>query len=501
MLTLLLGFDILISSWIAAHLLAAVTAYFLIRTDTADSVTSWLQQEVPGFVYHHNARKITFLFLIVSIGGILTVLMNLNPIQEDFLAPLLSLPHDDPNLVRFFSFLDNLLIVLGIVILILFVPIINTLFTKLYHIIDGWRHTRFRMIKIQRLELLTPDQLASLFIMLAKYLRLVILFLLAAISLTLVFSLYPVTRGIAQAFSVLVLEALSKLWEGMLSVLPNLITLVVIIALTRLALKILHFFYEGFNRGKVRYSGIHPELISPTYQLMRFLVIAFALVAAFPYIPGSSSPVFRGISIFVGFLLSLGSTSLVTNIVSGVVLTYTRGLKVGDRVMIADSIGDVVDRTLLVTRIRTIKNVVITIPNGMVMQNQIVNYSASAQQRGLILHTGVSIGYDVPWRQVHQLLVDAAVDTPDILEYPSPFVLQTSLDDFYVSYEINAYTAKPSKMADIYSQLHQNILDRFNAAGVEIMSPSYFAYRDGGASTVPEFETYAPRPRQELRIH
>jgi small-conductance mechanosensitive channel len=501
MLTLLLGFDVLITSWIAAHLLAAVSAYFLMRTDTVNSVASWLEQEVPGFVYHRNARKITFLLLIVSIGGILTVMLNLNPIQDNLLAPLLNLPQDDPNLIRFFSFLDNLLIVLGIILLMFFIPIINTIFTKLYRIIDGWRHTRFRVIKIQRLELLTPDQLASLFIMLAKYVRLVILFLVAAIAITLVFSLYPVTRGIAQSFSVLVLEALNRLWEGTLSFLPNLITLGVIIAITRLVLKILHFFYEGFIRGKVRYSGIHPELVSPTYQLMRFLVIAFALVAAFPYIPGSSSPVFRGISIFVGFLLSLGSTSLVTNIVSGVVLTYTRGLKVGDRVMIADSVGDVIDRTLLVTRIRTIKNVVITIPNGMVMQNQIVNYSASAQQRGLILHTGVSIGYDVPWRQVHQLLIDAAADTPDVLQYPAPFVLQTSLDDFYVSYELNAYTAKPSKMAEIYSQLHQNILDKFNAAGVEIMSPSYFAYRDGQPSTIPEFQTYAPRPRQELKIH
>jgi small-conductance mechanosensitive channel len=214
-----------------------------------------------------------------------------------------------------------------------------------------------------------------------------------------------------------------------------------------------------------------------------------ALVAAFPYIPGSSSLVFKAISIFVGFLLSLGSTSMASNIISGIVLTYSRGLKVGDRVQVADAVGDVVDRTLLVTRIRTIKNVVITLPNAMVMQNQVNNYSADAESNGLILHTTVTIGYDVPWRQVDQLLVQAALKTPDILESPSPFVLKTSLDDFYISYQLNAYTDQAGKMAVTQSTLHENILDEFNRGGVEIMSPSYFALRDGQQTTIPKTET------------
>jgi small-conductance mechanosensitive channel len=281
---------------------------------------------------------------------------------------------------------------------------------------------------------------------------------------------------------------LTAFWEKLLSFIPNLVTLLFIALITRMALKVLHFFYDGLQRGKVRYDGIHPELIEPTYQIARFLIVAFALVAAFPYIPGSSSPVFKGLSIFVGFLLSLGSTSMVTNIVSGIVLTYTRGLKIGDRVQINDSTGDVIDRTLLVTRVRTIKNVIISIPNAIVMKNMIVNYSTEADEKGLILHTSVTIGYDVPWRQVHQLLIQAAQATPDVLDTPHPFVLQTSLDDFYISYELNAYTAKAQKMAVIYSELHQNILDQFNQAGVEIMSPSYMALRDGGAITIPQVE-------------
>jgi len=258
--------------------------------------------------------------------------------------------------------------------------------------------------------------------------------------------------------------------------------------LTRMALKVMGFFYDAIWRGKIRVNSLHHELVEPTYQLLRLLVIAFALVAAFPYIPGSSSPVFKAISIFIGFLLSLGSTSLASNIVSGIVLTYTRGLRIGDRVQVANSVGDVIDRTLLVTRIRTIKNVVITLPNAMVMQNQVTNYSADAENKGLILNTSVTIGYDVPWRQVDQLMVQAALKTPDILDYPAPFVFKTSLDDYYISYELNAYTEKAEKMAGTYSALHENILDEFNRNGVEIMSPSYFAVRDGEQITIPETE-------------
>jgi small-conductance mechanosensitive channel len=230
---------------------------------------------------------------------------------------------------------------------------------------------------------------------------------------------------------------------------------------------------------------MHPDLVDPTYQLLRLLVIAFAIVAAFPYIPGSDSPVFRGISIFVGFLLSLGSTSLVSNLIAGLVLIYTRGLGIGDRIEIGDTVGDVVARNLLVTRIRTIKNVVITIPNSMVLSAHIVNYSANKDEQGLILHSTVTIGYDVPWRQVHQLLIAAARATRGIIDLPGPFVMQTSLDDYYVSYEVNAYTREPARMALIYSELHQNIQDKFNEANVEIMSPSYAALRDGNAVTIP----------------
>jgi len=208
-------------------------------------------------------------------------------------------------------------------------------------------------------------------------------------------------------------------------------------------------------------------------------------VAAYPYIPGSSSPAFQGISVFLGLLISLSSSAAIGNIVSGTVLTYTGGFRLDDRVKIGDTIGDIVETSMLVTKIRTIKNVVVSIPNAVVLSSPMVNYSALARQEGLILHTGVTIGYDAPWRQVHELLITAARRTRGIVETPAPFVLQTALNDFYVAYEINAYTHEPQRMVQIYSDLHANIQDAFNEAGVEIMSPHYGALRDGNTIAIP----------------
>lgn len=381
--------------------------------------------------------------------------------------------------------LDNLFLIVGIIILIILIPIVNRLFARLNLMVESWCHKNLRLVRIQSLELAVPHRLTYTLILLVKYLKTLVLLIVISAILTLAFSIFPGTQGIVLSIFDKFVNLLNKLWGDILAFLPDLMALLIIAFATYLALKLLRFFSDGFHQGKIKLSGVHPELIDPTFQILRFLVVTFALFASYPFIPGSSSPVFRGISIFVGFLLSLGSTSLVANIIAGVVLTYTRGLRIGDRVEIADSVGDVVDRNLLVTRIRTIKNVVVTIPNGMVMNNHIINYSASAKDRGLILNTTVTIGYDVPWKQVHQLLIDAARTTRGVLEKPAPFVLQTSLDNYYVSYELNAYTRKPARMANIYSELHQHIQDSFNDAGIEIMSPAYSAFRDGNRSTVP----------------
>ena len=223
----------------------------------------------------------------------------------------------------------------------------------------------------------------------------------------------------------------------------------------------------------------------PTFSIVRLFLYAFMLVLIFPYLPGSDSDIFKGVSIFIGVLFSLGSSTAIGNMIAGLMITYMRPFKIGDRIKIAGVNGDVVEKTLLVTRVRTIKNEVITIPNSSVLSGNTINYTSEANERGLIIHTTLTIGYDVPWKDMHQALIDAASKTEMILQEPKPFVLQTSLDDFYVSYQINAYTNEASKQGRIYSNLHQNIQNVCYERGIEILSPHYRAERDGNKTTIP----------------
>ena len=483
-----LGINTLISGWIAAHLLAILSVYFLGRTDFFNSLVNLLERTTPNEFVKRYSRWLVAFGLVISIGLSLSILMSFEPDQDGLVGDIANKFAPESVWRGYTYFFDDLLIIFGVLFIIAFIPTINLIFTKVFLKIEYYRDTRFRVLKYQNLEIFTPNRMVGVLFAIAKYFRFAIILLVGFLFLTLVFSLYPQTEGFALTLLYKMNETLIAFWKKILAFIPNMVALSVIVLCTRLALRLLHFFYEGLQQGKIKFSSIHPEVVEPTYQILRFLVIAFALVAAFPYIPGSSSPMFRGLSIFVGFLISLGSTSLVTNIISGIVLTYSRGLKIGDRVQIGDTVGDVIDRTLLITRVRTIKNVVITIPNVVVMQNEIINYSAEAQNDGLILHTSVTIGYDEPWRNVQRLLITSALETVDILEYPQPYVLKTSLDNHYITYELNAFTDNPLRMAEIYSELHQNVLDKFNLAEVEILSPTYFAFRDGQDSTIHEIE-------------
>ena len=351
--------------------------------------------------------------------------------------------------------------------------------------VESWRDAKRPILRIQALELLSASQLAGLLLGALRILRLALVVLLSYVYLVLALSFFPWTAPLAGSIAGYVLSPLRSIWRAFLAFLPNLFFIAVIVVVTRYALKLIRLVFDALNRGHLTLSGFDRDWAAPTYSIVRFFVFALAAVVMFPYLPGSRSDAFKGISLFLGLLLSLGSTSAVANIIAGVMLTYTRAFKVGDRIQMGETMGDVIDKTLLVTRVRTPKNVDITVPNASVLSSHIVNYSARAQSGGLILHTSVTIGYDAPWKQVHELLVAAAKATPGILPEPAPFVLQTSLDDFFVSYEINGYTDQPTQMPGIYSALHANIQDAFAEAGVEIMSPHYASLRDGNASALP----------------
>lgn len=368
---------------------------------------------------------------------------------------------------------------------------INATFRTLRNRIPSWKGTLINPVRLKAAEIVSADRIAALVESVSRGVQFIALLLLAYVYVTLAFSSFTFTRTWSATLFDYVTTPLWNAVMAFIDYLPNIFTIAIIAFLTYNLLKLIRFLFTEMGRGSISFPGFYTEWAEPTYKIVRFLVLVFAAIVVFPYLPGSNSPFFQGISIFVGVLFSLGSSSAIANIVAGVVITYMRPFKVGDRVKIADTMGDIVEKTLLVTRIRTTKNVDITIPNAMVLGSHIVNYSSSAHDRGLVVHTTVTIGYDVPWKKVHELLIQAALDSEYILDDPVPFVLQTSLDDFSVSYELNAFTRNPNMLARIYSDMHQHIQDRFNAAGVEIMSPHYSALRDGNQTTIPE--DYLPK--------
>ena len=375
---------------------------------------------------------------------------------------------------------------------ILTIFLIKKLFIKVLSSIESRKGLRIPTVKLQKLELISSEQIGKALIIIAKLLRVFISLLAFYLYAIFVLQLFPWTKNLSSKIVGYIVKPLRMFGHAITSYLPDFFVLVVILVITYYGLKLIKFVFSAVGNGIVTFQGFHREWADPTYAIVRILVISFAAVVAFPYMPGSDSPAFKGISLFVGLLLSFGSTSAVGNMVAGVIITYMRAFKIGDRVRIADTTGDVLEKSLLVTRVRTIKNEDITIPNASVLSNHIINYSSSfASGLPLILHTGVTIGYDAPWRKVHELLIAAAGSTERILKSPAPFILQTGLDDFYVHYELNAYTQEATKMATIYSDLHQNIQDKFNEGGVEIMSPHYGSLRDGNMTTIPE--NYLPR--------
>lgn len=315
--------------------------------------------------------------------------------------------------------------------------------------------------------------------------RWIIVLLLLDAYLALVLGFFPATRVASQSLSGWFSSHLSAMSEQIVDYLPNLFIVIVIVLATYYVVKLSGFFFGQLSAGQIQIEGFYSDWAGPTSKLVRGLILVLAAIIVFPYLPGSKSPAFQGVSIFLGILLSLGSSSAVANAVAGTILTYMRSFQVGDYVQLGETRGEIVAKNLLVTRILTPKKEIVTIPNGAVMSGSVTNYSAEAALGGVVLHTTVTIGYDAPWKHIHELLISAALSTHDVLKEPSPFVYQTSLDDFYVSYELNVFTNQPRRMPAIYSELHQNIQDRFNEAGVEIMSPHYAQLRDGNQTTTP----------------
>ncbi|MFQ4145261.1 mechanosensitive ion channel family protein [Chlorogloeopsis sp. ULAP02] len=381
----------------------------------------------------------------------------------------------------------GVLAIVSTILLIVILLVLWNIMPQFYHWLDAQQDRLIPNLRVQNLELLSSQQISALLQGFTKITHFAVVLSLLYFYLSFVLSLFPQTSQLGASLFFHLQNTLTSIWNGVLAYIPKLLTIGLIALLTRYFLVFLKFIFANIERGTLSIQGFYPEWARPTYHLVCFIIIAFAIAIVFPYLPGSNSPAFQAISIVIGALVSLGSSGAIANAVAGFSLVYTRAFQVGDRVEIGDLMGFVEEKQMLVTRIRTLNNVLVSIPNSTLLSSNIINYNTllKDQQTPIIIHTTVSLGYDTPWRTAHETLIAAAVATTDILSQPPPFVWQTALNDFYISYELKAHINQPTKLESIYSELHQNIQDKCNEANIEICSPHYSAIRDGNQTTIP----------------
>ncbi|MDR1972730.1 MAG: mechanosensitive ion channel family protein [Treponema sp.] len=351
---------------------------------------------------------------------------------------------------------------------------------------------RIKPLTIKKLKLLSAKQIINLIVFGIKIIKYIFTIFQLIFTIPLVFSLFPRTRDLASTLFGYILNPFKNIVFGAIAYIPNLITIAVIIIVTRYALRALKFFALQIEKGKLVISGFYADWANPTFNILRVLLFAFTVAIIYPYLPGSDSQIFQGVSVLVGIVFSLGSSSAIGNMVAGLVITYMRPFKIGDRIKINEVTGFVVEKTLMVVRIKSHKNEYVTFPNLMILSSSIVNYNTSSDEdeEGLVIHTTITFGYGTPWQTIHEILINAALSTEHVLKRPKPFVLQTAMDDFYAAYQINCYIKDVDRVPRIYSELYQNIQNGFHAAGLDMTAPHFrvnMPYQDPA-------ETFPPPP-------
>jgi small-conductance mechanosensitive channel len=360
---------------------------------------------------------------------------------------------------------------------------------------DGFLERRVKL-RMQNLEarskrVFRGEQLWGVLHGALRMLRLLVVLFLIYAFVNFALSLFPQTRYAAHTLFQFVFAPLGDMVDAIIDFIPSLVFLVVVFFIARYVLKLARSVFAAIDNKRLQLKGFEADWAWPTYRLVRIGIVIFALVIAYPFIPGSESAAFKGISVLLGVLLSLGSTSVISNVIAGYTMTYRRAFRIGDRVKIGDTVGDVQEMRVLVTHLRTPKNEEVVIPNSTILNGEVTNYSTMARDQGLILHTTVGIGYDVPWRQVEAMLLLAAERTEGLLKEPKPFIRQKSLADFAVNYELNAYCGDAAQMMQLYTEMHRNIQDVFNENDVQIMSPAYEA-DPAEPKVVPKERWYTP---------
>jgi small-conductance mechanosensitive channel len=359
------------------------------------------------------------------------------------------------------------------VVLVLTVVFVFWFWRWLDRMLTSRLKARIQTVGIQSFEVMRAERIWSALRSLLIALRTLALLTIALVYSGFVLAQFPRTRGLSRGMVAFALGPLQVIANGFVAAIPSLVFLVVLFFVFRLSLRVIRLFFEAVERRTVTLANFDPEWAEPTYKIIRIFAIAFGLVVAYPYIPGSESAAFRGVSLFIGIVFSLGSSTAISNIIAGYMMTYRRAFKVGDRVKVGGAFGEVVQTRLQVTHLRSPKNEEIVVPNSQILASEVVNYSSLARTSGLILHTEVGIGYETPWRQVEAMLILAAERTSGLSRDPRPFVLHKKLGDFAITYELNVYCSDVAAMMQLYTALHRNILDVFNEYGVQIMTPAY----------------------------
>lgn len=324
-------------------------------------------------------------------------------------------------------------------------------------------------------------------ISIAKVIRFLVILIFLYMGLLAIFKLFPFTKHISDQLLDYVMSPLKSVGRSVKSYMPKLFTILVIVFIFKYIQKFVRSLAEKIATNKISIKGFYPDWAFPTYNIISALMFIFMFILIFPYLPNSDSSIFQGVSVFAGIVISLGSTSVIGNLVAGLVITYMRPFKIGDRIRLGEYTGDVLEKTALVTRIKTPKNEIVTIPNSNIMSAHTVNYSQSAKEHGLILYTTIAVGYDVPWQKVHEMLYEVANRTEHVLKRQKPFILQDQFRDFYVDYQLNVYIKEAKLTAKIYSDLRQHAQDVFAENGIEMASPHYIISRnvDGNNTTIP----------------
>ncbi|MDR2517453.1 MAG: mechanosensitive ion channel family protein, partial [Spirochaetaceae bacterium] len=386
-------------------------------------------------------------------------------------------PHKAEGLFHLAYFWQRMAAALGILVvqLIAIWLIWHYFFSWLAKKIVEWGRERLKPFSIKKIKLLTVAQMLNIIAFVVNVLKYVVTAFQLFITLPVIFSLFPQTRHLASQLFGYILNPLKSIVLETIGYIPNLITIAVILWVMRYAIRALKFFAAQIERGRLVINGFYPDWTWPTFNILRALIYAFTVVLIYPYLPGSGSPIFQGVSVFVGIILSMGSSSAIGNIIAGMVITYMRPFKIGDRIKIGDITGFVEEKSLIVIKIRTHKNEYVTFPNTMILSSSITNYQTSieGETETLILYADVTMNYQIPWRQVHEIMINAALQTEGIETDPRPFVLQTALDDYYARYQINAYTRDAARIPAIYSGLYQHIQDGFAGAGIDLTAPAY----------------------------